>query len=36
MILKCNIEIKGIASVSKPNPYERTASCERDKGNKQD
>lgn len=36
VVLKCNIEIKGIASVSKSNPYERTAACEADKGNKQE
>lgn len=29
VVLKCNIEVKGIASVSEPNAYERTAACER-------
>lgn len=29
VVLKCNIEVKGIASVSKSNAYERTAACER-------
>ena len=29
VVLKCNIEVKGIASVSKSNTYERTAAYER-------
>lgn len=29
VVLKRNIEVKGIASVSKPNAYERTAAYER-------
>lgn len=36
VVLKCNIKVKSIASVSKPNAYERTAAYERNETNKQE
>lgn len=35
VVLQCNIEVKGIASVSKPNAYEGTAAYERNEHNRQ-